>query len=242
LQLIAVETMNRRDFVTLCASALALASSNPRALAEPRGALHRYGRARLLDNKGQPIRVQRLAVDRCYVFFYPYAGTPCYLIRLGVLTQGETLITSAGTRYDWRGGVGPDNTVVAFSAICSHLMTHPTRNISFINYHAGADELSGRQNVISCCAHGSVFDPARGAKVVSGPATQPLTAIALEHDAATDDLLAVGTYGGEMYRDFFQAFKRDLREEFGRRVAKREIHDSTVVRPIEDYTKQTIRC
>ncbi|MEJ2344792.1 MAG: Rieske 2Fe-2S domain-containing protein [Gammaproteobacteria bacterium] len=234
--------MNRRHFVTLCTSALALATANPRALARPRGALHRYARARLVDSKGQPIHARKLAVDRCYVFFYPYAGTPCYLIRLGVLTQGETLAMSDGTPYDWQGGVGPDGTVVAFSAICSHLMTHPTRKISFINYHADADELSGRQNVISCCAHGSVFDPARGAKVVSGPATQPLTAIALEHEKASDELFAVGTYGGETYRDFFRAFKRDLREEFGRRGATREIHDDTVVRPIEDYTKQAIRC
>ena len=32
------------------------------------------------------------------------------------------------------GGIGRDKSVVSFSAICAHKLSHPSRNISFINY------------------------------------------------------------------------------------------------------------
>lgn len=41
---------------------------------------------------------------------------------------GETLTPAALT------GVGPGASIVAFSAICAHRMSYPTRNVSFIDY------------------------------------------------------------------------------------------------------------
>jgi len=42
--------------------------------------------------------------------------------------------------------------------------------------------------VIHCCSEHSQYDPAEGARVVAGPAPQPLAAILLDHDPASDAL------------------------------------------------------
>lgn len=234
--------MDRRHFIKLCSSALALAGLRPDLVGAGEGPLQRYHRTQLVDGAGKPLAPGDLEPDRAYLFFYPYAGTPCYLIRLGTLTRSETLETEGGTPYEWAGGVGPERNVVAFSAICTHLLTHPTKKISFINYHAQADKLSGRENVITCCAHGSVFDPARGAKVLSGPATQPLPAIALEHSKEDGALYAVGTVGADVFEEFFDDFKRELREEHGRGKARQEIEGIAPVVPLDGYTGHEILC
>ena len=95
--------------------------------------------------------------------------------------------------------------VVAFSAICSHQFSYPTKKISFINYQHGKSKFAERDQVIVCCAHQSAFDPAQGAKVVAGPATIPLTTIMLEYEESTDQLHAIGTMGNDQYKDFFRA-------------------------------------
>ena len=44
------------------------------------------------------------------------------------------LKTENGSTYEWPGGVGAQRGIVAYSAICSHRLTYPTRQISFISY------------------------------------------------------------------------------------------------------------
>jgi Rieske Fe-S protein len=46
--------------------------------------------------------------------------------------------------------------------------------------------------MIHCCAEHSEYDPAAGAKVMAGPAKQPLATILLDYDATTDELSATG--------------------------------------------------
>jgi Rieske Fe-S protein len=72
---------------------------------------------------------------------------------------------------------------------CSHQLTYPTRQISFISYRerSTASRIS-KPNMIHCCSEHSEYDPAAGARVLGGPAPQPLCAILLEYDAATDAL------------------------------------------------------
>ncbi len=71
--------------------------------------------------------------------------------------------------------------------------------MSFIGYRDGPSPVAGPGKVITCCSDRSVYDPSAGARVVAGPAPQPLATILLEHDAATDELVATGTFGGEMF-------------------------------------------
>ena len=55
------------------------------------------------------------------IFHYPYAATPCFLLNLGrPLSLPAELKTAAAQPYRWPGGVGPQRSIVAYSAICAH--------------------------------------------------------------------------------------------------------------------------
>jgi hypothetical protein len=95
--------------------------------------------------------------------------------------------------------------------------------------------------VIHCCSEHSQYDPAAGARVVAGPAPQPLTAILLEYDPATDGLTATGTLGGEVYDAFFDKYGFKLQLEYGGRE-RDLVSDETRVRPIEQVCLQQVRC
>jgi len=235
--------MDRRRFITLCTSTLTLIAANPAVLAQPGAAVKRYARVKLVDRNGQPLKASRLAKRACHVFHYPYAGTPCFLIDLGKATAADMpLDTSGGSHYIWQGGVGPQKSIVAFSAICPHQLSYAAKRQSFINYRADASPVAGRADVIVCCAHHSIFDPAQGGKVIGGPAPQPLATIALEYDAGTDEIYAVGTHGAELFDDFFTAFKKELIEDLGRGVARQEVVDKATVLPIAEYTPDQVLC
>ena len=201
-----------------------------------------YRPSLLVDIHGVPILASRLRAETNYVFQYPYAATPCFLLRLPKPVRSPaTLRRENGTRYEWAGGVGPDRTIVAFSAICAHRMAYPTREISFISYRDETSPVSGRGQVIHCCSEHSQYDPADGARVLAGPATQPLAAILLEHDPASDALFAVGTLGGELFDAFFGSFAMKLSLEYGSR-AREPAGATTVVQPIETYCRQLMGC
>ncbi len=233
--------MKRRDFVHICAASAAGAVL-PDASHAATLTARRYTRAKLVDEHGQPLRLAALAEGTTYVFDYPYAATPAFLLRLGVpVASGILLKTEAGEPYEWQGGLGADKSVVAYSAICTHKMTYPTRQVSFIGYRDGPSPAAGRAKVITCCSDRSVYDPAAGARVVSGPAPQPLATVILEHDPKTDEIFAAGTFGGEMFAEFFRKYEFRLQLEMGNR-AKAAIEGTTVVRPLESYSTQWAKC
>jgi Rieske Fe-S protein len=176
------------------------------------------------------------------VFEYPFAATPCFLLRLrGPAASAIDLKTEAGSPYRWQGGIGPGHDVVAYSAICAHKMTYPTRQVSFIGYRDEPSPVAGRGRVIACCSDRSVYDPAAGARVVSGPAPQPLATILLEHDPKSDEVFAVGTFGGEMFAEFFRKYEFRLQLEQGDR-ARNAVEGLAVVRELETYSTQWAKC
>ena len=69
--------------------------------------------------------------------------------------------------------------------------------------------------MIHCCGDNSRYDPLQGARVIDGPAPQPLAAVLLEWDAGSDQLYAVGTRGGEMFDTFFEKYATKLELETG---------------------------
>jgi len=95
--------------------------------------------------------------------------------------------------------------------------------------------------VIHCCSEHSQYDPAQGARVVAGPAPQPLAAILLEHDPGTDEVYAVGTLGGEMFNEFFDKFAFRLELEHGAQ-ARAAVAGSCVVQALENYCRQQVKC
>lgn len=233
--------MERRRFVTLCAAA-AGAGALPHAAQAANLSARQYRRALLVDEKGAPIHSAALQVGRNYVFDYPYSSTPCFLLRLDRPAPGGIeLKTESGQPYRWEGGVGEGKAVVAYSAICAHKMTYPTRQVSFIGYRDAPSPVAGKGKVITCCSDRSVYDPSAGAKVVSGPAPQPLATILLEHDAKSDEIWAVGTFGGEMFAEFFRKFEFRLQLEVGPRV-RHPVEGRAVVKELENYSTQWAQC
>ena len=233
--------MDRRDFLSACAAA-AFSGATPGNAAglQPRF----YVRTRLLQTNGEPVRAGSLAVGRNYIFHYPFEGTPCFLIKLGRPADRKVALrTEDGASYEWPGGVGREHDVVGYSAICSHKLTYPTRQISFISYRGGSggSEIS-KPNTIHCCSEHSQYDPASGARVVNGPAPQPLAAILLEHDPASDGLYALGTLGGELFNAFFSKYELKLEIDYGSGRARRRVGTQTVVTELTSFCKQQVRC
>jgi len=231
--------MERRGFIQFCAAGFA-AGAAPALAADAKPQL--YARTLLLDEKGAPLLAKAIPPNRNLIFNYPYASTPCFLLNLGKPAHASTELKTADNQpYRWTGGVGPGRSIVAYSAICAHKLTYPTRDISFISYRAEKSPANKLAAVIHCCSEHSQYDPAEGAKVVAGPAPQPLAAILIEWDAAKDQLYAVGTLGGEMFNEFFAKYEFKLAMEHGG-AAKRTVSGSCVVQELEHYCRQQVKC
>jgi len=210
----------------------ALATATPRV----------YSRSRLVDVHGEPFKASTLVANTNYVFQYPFASTPCFLLNLGHAASGVASLRQAdGETYRWEGGTGPTRSIVAFSAICAHKLAYPTREVSFIRFQSDRSATSDGK-VIHCCADHSVYDPSAGARVLSGPAPQPLAAILLEYDAPHDELSALGTVGPEQFDAFFRKYDFKLALDYGPGKAKLPVGSTTVVREMTQYCRQTIQC
>lgn len=233
--------MQRREFMRACALG-SLSAVAHQGFADQALAPKRYERVLLGQTGGGALKASQLIPHRAYVFHYPYAGTPCFLLNLGEPVPAAPELRTADARaYRWEGGVGPKQSIVAYSAICSHRMTYPTREISFIGYRERGTPHSKHARVIHCCSEHSQYDPATGGKVLAGPAPQPLAAILLEYDKVSDSLAATGTLGGELFNDFFAKFEMRLALEHNGK-ARAPITGQTVVQELTAYCKQQVRC
>jgi Rieske Fe-S protein len=229
--------MERRGFIKFCAASLA-ALGAAEVAADARAQF--YSKARLVDEKGVPLRASAIPVDRNLIFHYPFAATPCFLLNLGRAVKPIQLKTLAGEPYEWNGGVGATRSVVAYSAICAHKLSYPTKDISFISYRTDKSARNRIANVIHCCSEHSQYDPAQGARVVAGPAPQPLASILLEHDPSTDQLQAIGTLGGEVFTEFFEKYAFRLQMEHG--APRAAVSGSCVVQELDNYCRQQVKC
>ncbi|KAB8333746.1 arsenate reductase (azurin) small subunit [Scytonema tolypothrichoides VB-61278] len=95
---------------------------------------------------------------------YPDPTSPVQLIKFGTQTVG---------------GVGPDEDIVAYSGLCTH-MGCP------VLYNA-------ETKIFKCPCHYSHFDANADAMLINGPATQHLPRVILEMDG--EDIYAVGVQG-----------------------------------------------
>lgn len=237
--------MQRRRFLTCTAvtSATTLTAwmaSIARAVAADATQMH--ARSLLVDADGAPLKAASLAPNTNYVFNYPFASTPCFLLDLARPVAPASHLTQAdGRTYDWQGGVGPGHSIVAFSAICAHKLAYPTRELSFIRFQPSRSPTADG-GTIHCCAEHSIYDPAAGARVVGGPAPQPLAAIVLEYDAPTDALTATGTVGAEQFDAFFRKYDFKLAMDYGKNKARESVGSTVVVREMTQYCRQTIEC
>jgi len=138
--------LNRRDFL---AASGGVAAGAVVASALPSGS------AVAAQAKDYPVidiaALDELAPGTEMAFEYPDVNSPAVLVRL----QGAA-----------EGGIGPDNSIVAFSLLCTHKGCP-------LNY------LADRQMLV-CPCHWSSFDPAKGGRIIIGQASQSLPQIALK--------------------------------------------------------------
>ncbi len=232
--------MERRDFIRLCAVGIA-AGSGP-VLGAPGVTANFYAKSKLVDEHGVPLRASKVPVQKNFIFHFPFASTPCFLLNLGKPANRTVRLKTAQKQdYEWVGGVGSGRSIVAYSAICAHQLAYPTKEISFISYRAQASTRNKHAQVIHCCAEHSQYDPAEGGRVVGGPAPQPLAAILLEHDPNTDGLIALGTLGGEMFNQFFAKYEFKLSMEYGG-ATRESVGGTSVVQDLDNYCRQQVRC
>jgi arsenite oxidase small subunit len=208
--------VDRRSFIKVCSVSAAAIAAGTQVPLVYSGTAKDYARVKLVDADGKPLKAGSLSQAEAYVFNYPFAGTPSFLVSLpAAAPAGASLKTSTDEEYSFVGGVGPKKNIVAYLAICTHQLSYPKKSGTVIGYNPGSSEVAGRSVVITCCAHDTAFDPAAGASVITGKATEPLPGIRLEHDAATDELYATGMYGADIIDKFFKKFRAKLNKEFG---------------------------
>ncbi len=220
-----------------CVASAWLASSALPAVAA--GEVQRHPRSLLVDPQGRPWRASQVKQGEAFLFNYPYTASPVFLFAFEREVKPAELVTEGKLRYAAPAGVGANKSIVAFSAICAHKLMYPTAAISFIGLRSG-----GRgepSHVIHCCGDNSRYDPLQGARVIDGPAPQPLAAVLLEWDAGSDHLHAVGTRGGEMFDAFFEKYAAKLQLETG--SGQRKPSGATaVVQPAASYSRQWRSC
>jgi len=113
------------------------------------------------------IKLSELVEGEPVAFSYPLEEQPNMIVKLGTPAQG---------------GVGPDEDIVAYSILCTHM----------------GGSLRGKysheyKSMGPCPFHFSTFDLTKGGAIVHASATQSLPQVRLEVDG--DDVVAVGMQG-----------------------------------------------
>jgi arsenite oxidase small subunit len=111
-------------------------------------------------------KASELKVGQPVSFSYPDTSSPCALVKTGRKTQG---------------GIGPDEDIVAYSILCTH-MGCP------VSY-------STEERTFKCPCHFSVFDAELNGQMVSGQATENLPRILLSYRDSDGSVDAVGVEG-----------------------------------------------
>jgi Rieske Fe-S protein len=229
--------MKRREFVgAACTTLIGAFLMRPgEALATEGAVAQSFNNVVIVGEDGRALKAATLKPGDNFLFFYPLVSTPAFLINLGIEVKGS------GT---WAGAVGPNRSIVAFQAICTHALSRPTRKLAPITYrHFNNAGNANKDRVITCCVHGSMFDAADAGKTLRGPATAPLMAIALEYDAAADTISATGTYGPDwLHEKFIQSHKQELREEFGQSEYRNEVEGTAKILEIASFSTLISSC
>jgi arsenite oxidase small subunit len=145
--------------VGVAGTALLPAAASAQAAAGSTATTLNYPKAGVAKAGGMP-------VNKAVSFSYPDGSSPCMAIRMGAPVLG---------------GVGPNQDIVAFSTLCTH-MGCP------VAYEEGT-------KTFKCGCHFSMFDAEHGGQMVCGQATEDLPRVMLDYDAKTDSVTAVGIDG-----------------------------------------------
>ena len=240
--------MDRRNFLKIAgvgaAIAVAPSSITGRLYASEGALFEAYEKVQLVDKDGNPIKASSLKKEINYVFNYPFVGTPSLLIDLGEKTaENVTLKSEDGEEYLWKSGIGANKSIVAYSAICSHQLAHPTPDDSFLQYlpRGGKTMACGQSGIVVCSSHLSAFDAKRGCKQIAGPAEEALASIVIETDK-DDNLWASAVLGPDKFHEYFKTFKPEMKKYYGgKRKSKKRVKDNALTVTLSEYSKDIIQ-
>lgn len=157
---------SRRDFLKVSGAA-AGAGIAGLGLAQPAQASQgEVGRATLPYPSKALVKARALKPNVPVSFQYPDAASPCVMIKMGRPTPG---------------GVGPDQDIVAYSVLCTHMGCQ-------VSYDA-------ETRSFKCPCHYSMFDAEKTGQMITGQATENLPQIILEYNAKDDSVHAVAVSG-----------------------------------------------
>lgn len=241
--------MDRRNFLKIAGATGAFVAVSPSTISGTLRAsdgtlFQAYEKVQLVDASGAPIKASSLKKETNYVFNYPFVSTPSILLDLDDSTAQDVKLKSEdGTEYVWKSGVGAKRTIVAYSAICSHQLAHPTPDDSFLQYCKKDQTTMAYKHggVMVCSSHLSAFDVGKGCANLSGPAAQPLATIIIE--VADDDTLwASAVLGPDKFHEYFKAFKPELKKYYGgKRKGKKKVKGDVQMVTLNEYTKEIIQ-
>ncbi len=241
--------MERRDFFRLSATSALVVAVSPslitqRLYAEDGSLFQPFEKVQLKDAEGNPLKASALVVEENYVFNYPHVGTPAIMVNLTTPTSKDVKLKAEdGTEYIYKGGAGAKGTIVAYSAICPHQLTHPQPEMSMFQYvkEAGKTIAYDKGGVFVCTSHLSAFEPKEGGKTVGGPAKQGLASIVLEIDSE-DNIWAVAVLGPDKFVDYFDAFKDEFKKFYGnKRKAKKLVKTEAKVVTLKNFSADLIQ-
>jgi Rieske Fe-S protein len=169
----------------------------------PSVGLSSYPKTQLIDVDGKPLTVAsveseyNVGTSDLFLFNYPLRNEPNFLLNLSPI-NGQAPSSSNPGMWNAPYGVGTNQSIVAYSAICQHLGC-PAPAIAY--YPPGTcpktfstPNSPSQPYYIHCSCHGSTYDPANSANNLTGPAVLPLPQVVLTTDAS-GNIYATGLMG-----------------------------------------------
>jgi Rieske Fe-S protein len=153
-----------------------------------------YPDVQILDLDGSPLTVTKMMSEynvettNLLLFNYPLRNEPNFLLNLASPPGKSDGATNV------HNGIGPQGSIVAFSAICQHLGC-PAPAISYYPPGTCPNVIGGKAFYIHCSCHGSTYDVTNGASNLTGPAVLPLPQVTLTWDQSDDTIHATGVTG-----------------------------------------------
>ncbi len=193
------------------------------------------------------LTVNQLPVGKAYLFFYPLVCTPALLINVGKVIrplQDIRYKTAFNEEYsfDWSGGAGPQNSLVAYSAICPHDLIYPTKELNLLSYrHKRAGYYTPQDNLITCCGSGSAYDVTKGGHTVQGASKKNLSSITLQYDPQTTTLAPQAIQGYNVIPSFLRKHRKTLRKTFGKNYHA-SVKGKIILTPLDHYAAKTVKC
>ena len=205
----------KRNFLKLMVTASIVAGAGLslgvvlKSLTPPQAGIASFPSLKLVDSNGNPLLASSLSVNNpnALQFNYPLQGTPNNILNVGdasgtpiKISSTQVTVPADGSKYSSYAGVGKDQSIVAYSAICQHLgcvfpeLRFYPNGVESIT--VGSESYTG---VFHCLCHGSTYDPESGASVLTGPTTHPLPMVKLVWDPSTDELSVSNMVGPTIY-------------------------------------------